>query len=301
MVVTAMMLWWLRQTIRLLILLALLTVSMVQLGRLRSSDVFIYSARVNHKGVTSEIRLYDRRTGLTYAITYGHQITQVSLTSDGNSVVYGQFAGISRYELEFNQSQLIRADDNTMPLVAPNGTWIAYQSLNTSMLNARDTLQVIDNAGYTHHDLQLRATAWTWFPDSTRLTFAVLDGNAVNLSWLDIETSAVTHVATIPYIVRDMDWSPDGTMLLMSDGNKLLSYDRATGTINILYESSSYLLITPHWSSDGTRILWLSDNYDGEYRLVLATAQGVIIEAFVLEDMTILNRVDWWHLDLSDD
>lgn len=290
--------WWSLLTLRLLILLMLLTLSMRQFGKWLVSDVFIYSARVNHEAVTSEIRLYDRRSGLTYALVYGHQITQLSLTADARSIIYGQFAGISRHDIwthRANQFNLIRPDDNTMPIVSPDGTWIAYQSLFTSMLNERDTMLVIDNAGYAHYDVQLRATAWAWFPDSERLTFAVLERRAVRLYWLDTETGDVTHIITIPYAVRDMVWSPDGTRLLMSDGVRLLSYDTATGFINRLYQSPSDLMIAPQWSVDGTRMLWLSVNSVGKYRAVIATAQGVIIDSFVLPDMTTLNRINWWH------
>jgi hypothetical protein len=293
-----MMRWWLRQTVRLVLLLVILIISAIRCGEWLSSDVFIYSARVNHGGVTSEIRLHDKRSGLAYAIIYGHQITQVSLTADGQSVIFGQFAGIGRHEIathRVHQSYLIRPDDNAMPLVAPNGTWIAYQSLNTSMLNAPDTLLVIDNAGYTHHNLQTRSSAWAWFPDSSHLTFAVQDGDVTHLKSLDIETGVVTSFADAPYTVHDMDWSPDETMLLLSDSSRLYRYDVATSDTTTLYTSSSDLLLAPQWSNDGQRILWLSDNHAGEYRLTLATAQGIIIESFVLGDITNLNRVDWWQ------
>jgi Tol biopolymer transport system component len=289
--------WWLRTSITGIMLFCVLCLFAWLWGHSRTNEVLVYSSTsVQQENITSEIRLFDIRTHQTYTLTYGQEISYFSVTADSASIIYGQAGQMRRYDIwlhDADEAQTIRLFDNAISLVSPDGAWIAAQPVYTGILNENDGFAVIDSRGQTHHRINLRAAAWS--PDSSRLTYAILGVQSVTLNWLDMATGTITPFAQVSGTVHYMDWSPDGTRLLLGDSFNLRQYDAVTHEVSILYEQQGEKVIAPQWSADGQRILWLTGNPTNGYHVVIADAQGTILNTIVVEGLANLNRADWWH------
>jgi hypothetical protein len=291
--------WWSRAGIVSMMFFCVLCLFVRQWGQAYTNEVLVYSStHQQQENIISEIRLFDVRTHQTYPLIAGQEISYFSLTADGASIIYGQVGQMRRHEMwqhQAGEAQTIRTFDNAIALVAPDGAWIAAQPLYTGILNENDGFAVMDSRGQTHYRVNQRAAAWAWSPDSSRLTFAVMGVQSVTLHWLEMTTGTMTAFAQVSDTVHYMDWSPDGTHLLLGDSFNLRQYEAATEQVSLLYEQSGQKVIAPQWSTKGERILWLTGNPTTASTVVIADAQGTVLDTVQVAGLPRLNFVDWWH------
>jgi Tol biopolymer transport system component len=164
------------------------------------------------------------------------------------------------------------------PEWSPDGTTIAFddgQNLNGAPGSSPNgTVHLVDADGTDLRAIEAAAPAYapSWSPDGKRL--AVSAGRPgeepAGISWLDIETGALTPVTTNPYGYWDHepDVSPDGTRIAFIRIRDLAG-ERPLAALYVVNDDGSDLRRlttwetdagTPDWSPDGTQIAFNSND-----------------------------------------
>ncbi len=143
---------------------------------------------------------------------------------------------------------------------APNGQRLAYLAekngttqIYLAEVNTGAPVQLTDTPG--------AKSELAWAPDSQRLAFLARDEQGQTLQVLDIP-NGVLRILTAPDQgeVRHFSWAPDGTSLafdLYKDDTSHVFHMEAEG--GELHQVVNLSGREPHWSSDGSRLLFVTD------------------------------------------
>ena len=161
---------------------------------------------------------------------------------------------------------------DSLPAYSPDGAKIAFvKDGDIAVMNADGSGQV---------DLQQPGNFPFWSPDGSRVGFT--SGSTV---WVaDADGSGEVAVADVPgAIVRDGDWSPDGTRILFSAypaGATATTFDLYVAPADGSAPATALTPLAPldqlegDWSPDGTRIVYTQEPpgqmVDGDLRVVNA-------------------------------
>ena len=161
------------------------------------------------------------------------------------------------------------------PAWSPDGKQIIYEEDQTSTIENRTVLVVINADGSGYHQLTNRisnARLPTWTPDGKKISFLYLryPDNPENTggyylytmdpdgsNWNKIDTGGFTIVGGV--FGRSYSWSPDGNQIafVSDDDCDLYKMDLRTSAIQRLTPESLNLSFTdPSWSPDGRQILF---------------------------------------------
>ena len=100
------------------------------------------------------------------------------------------------------------------PRISPDGRRIAYLLMARDIATDSRTASLMLSDGRAGwRQIAPAADAPRWSPDSRRIAYLRRDGAAHELVVQEVETGAVTVVASAPATLRDPAWSPDGTQL----------------------------------------------------------------------------------------
>lgn len=164
------------------------------------------------------------------------------------------------------------ADD--APAWSPDGDQIAFQS------NRSGSAQVYTMSADGRRLVQRTSDAensWpVWLPDGNSIAFRTTDGQG--LWWwrtLDLETGSIQSLTapSFDFFFQTPAWSPDGKKLAVmslaeqaqrNDGSSQIHVQNVDSSGNVALTNDIWANINPVWSSDGTRLAFLSER-DGVY------------------------------------
>lgn len=163
---------------------------------------------------------------------------------------------------------------NIGPSLSPNGEYIAFMSQKDvftidlyiaetatgkiiKRLESRDQEQRVDDYDYIE-------SSGSWSPDNKKFAFVTFTKGRNQLMILDVGKNISVRQVKIPGVpsLTDPAWSPDGKEILFSGlvngQNDLYVYNLETGATQQLTEDI-YTEIQPSWSSDGSKIVFVTD------------------------------------------
>ena len=174
------------------------------------------------------------------------------------------------------------------PAWSPDGTRIAFASnrdgnwdIYTMAADGSDVQQVTFVT--PEHDWEyVQSFEPTWSPDATQIAFTAYraDYMTSEVMYAPVGQSAETYTemlvtdSTDYQLAAQPDWSPDGTALLYTGGWDQYTTDvwkinvDGTGATNLSDPTQGYGTdVDPAWSSDGTRVTWVSDRNTDETQI----------------------------------
>ncbi len=163
---------------------------------------------------------------------------------------------------------------NISPAVSPDGKYFIFLSeknvfsIELYLANAT-TGKIIKKLSTRTRESHLDAldgfqSAGTWSPDSKKYAFVVYSKGMNKLAIADIEKGKVIDEFFMPKIeaFNDIDWSPDGKLLLFTGLNQgqsdLYTIDVKTKEINQLTDDY-YAQLQGNWSPKGDEIVFVTD------------------------------------------
>ena len=151
---------------------------------------------------------------------------------------------------------------NVSPDWSPDGTRLVYGAQQYSCcMNGSAELRIVNADGTGRTTIVpdvFSSSAWRtdprWSPDGTRIAF--IDGAWI--ATMNVNGTQHTLLPGTPYASL-IDWSPDGTELLLDKDSDVQVYNFATGTIrNLTNTGTAVFEFSESWSPDGAKILYVA-------------------------------------------
>ena len=155
---------------------------------------------------------------------------------------------------------------------SPDGRLIAFPAKS----EGKDDINLLD-VGKGRRVARLRfdldgVRSPSFSPDGTRLVFAGFDGGHSDLYVCDLDGGNLTRLTRDPFSVMSPRFSPDGSRILfitdrgpetdyqalIFGSQRMAIYEVATGEVTVLPNQVGNA-VAPHFSPDGSRILYVSD------------------------------------------
>ena len=226
-----------------------------------------------------------------------------SWSPDGNQLVFPAPDGRSLVVAAADGSSLRTlvsgADSYNAPVWSPDGTAIAY---GTSGVAAPQEVHVVRPDGTDDHAVATGERAF-WSPDSKRL--AVVD-SAYHLFVVGRDGSAGIAIGSALF-GSSVSWSPDGQEVVYAEGaptfwgNRIRASPAGGGAARALVDSQPSAEVTnPHWSSDGRRVLFVSQNATPDEDVYGVAAAGGRVRRVVgdiVGDVSVDERDPAWSPD----
>ncbi len=146
-----------------------------------------------------------------------------SLAPDGLSVIYAaNLAGAGQYDIyeqKIDSTEAVRLTNNlgilNGPEISPDGQWIAFMRGDGVSSNE---IWVMNRDGSSPH--KVYAPGWdpTWSPDGSKILFASLVSNSIQLMVVNADGSNPQIITKMPNLRGRSDWSNDGLYLVTYSG-----------------------------------------------------------------------------------
>jgi len=160
--------------------------------------------------------------------------------------------------------------DKRYPCFSPSGKEIAYVT-NTGELS------IMDSDGKNNRMIPLAVSCYEpkWSGDGKKLVFTSYEDlfHSNSKIWiLDLETQALTKVASRPFLQYNPNWSGDDRSLIFIDGPELYAQeirrvDLVTGDVSAVTDTRAYVYeAQPSYLPDGRGIVY-SSNDTGSYNI----------------------------------
>ncbi|MGN6436532.1 MAG: S9 family peptidase [Agriterribacter sp.] len=189
---------------------------------------------INQKGIrniyVAEGPDFKWRRLTAYGTDDGQELTGVTLTPDGNRVLYVRGGDHGAYDetmprnpasttsapkiqlfsIAYGGGKEILLDEGDEPAVSPDSKWVAYIKNNQVRLSATDGSAPARNLFYTRGNV----SGLQWSPDGSKLLFVASRGDH---SFIGIFKDSASPIQWIdPAFARDQSpkWSPDGTQIV---------------------------------------------------------------------------------------
>lgn len=160
--------------------------------------------------------------------------------------------------------------------------WGPDSNLLAASVDGRDGLLIFSEAGL-RAALPTTAAAYgrpAWSPDGRQIAFLCTDEQQIRVCTLHVDGSGFRQIdfpPEVPYIKKDLQWSPEGSRLAFvavqpSGFNDIFLIDLESGGVQQLtFDPAGDS--DPRWSPDGTAIVFAS-NRDGNWELYTIRADG---------------------------
>jgi Tol biopolymer transport system component len=208
--------------------------------------------------------MLDDGTNVVRLTVNGVQDAAPLLSPDGTKITF-------RRELNPPNVFLMNVDGSSPIGLAP-GKRAEWSPDGSKLALVADTLAVMNADGTGIHRLEVGASFVTWSPDGTQLAYVStgLAGQAVNDIYTIHSDGTGAHRITTDGVEKNsLSWSPDGTRFLYSatHGVYVINVDGSGFTSPCVGRQA-------RWSPDGSRIILVTDSYDGNEEIYTVKADG---------------------------
>ncbi|MEP6947099.1 MAG: LamG-like jellyroll fold domain-containing protein [Acidobacteriota bacterium] len=202
---------------------------------------------------------------------------------------YGSFGQIIRRDSSATPNETILTESSTdkSPDWSPDGSQIVFTSgrdrpdnltyvQEIYLMNADGTNQ--RRLTFTGDTIQNQSPKFS--PDGTKIVYASRDQTGgspngrikiLNIADLSVTTTAIEYIYF--YYESSVDWSPDGTSLIFSDGSEIYTSD-TSGANQTLVLGSANAVESPSFSPNGQKIVYSTNN-----NIYTANANGTNVTA----------------------
>lgn len=228
----------------------------------------------------------------------GSASTYPSISSNGLSIIFtnNKTGDHAIYEMDLSSRQINQltdqGGDKTNPRLSPDGRYITY----TDVRNNTTNIYVMNRDGSGLKEIYTRGSVAVWSPSGSQFAFICLDENSKpQLCTMNTDGSNVRKITDIQEINESVSWSPDGTQIAFSIGNKddknrkICVISPEGNGFTILYDAGD--AIRPTFSPDGNWIVfinYLNKNISGRGEVFIMRKDGSDLRRITNND-----RNDW--------
>jgi hypothetical protein len=195
----------------------------------------------------------------------GREICFVS-NRDGNDEIYMMNSdGTNQTRLTYNNAS------DWSPSISPDGTKIAVATGNGEIyvMNA-DGTNPVNLTNHPAHDGEP-----SYSPDGTKIAFSSWRSGSGQVWVMNADGTNPTLLQSTPTWAGTPRWSPDGSKISYSARGAIYVIDAdGTNQTQLLNVGCCISPVVGGWSPDGTKMVMMTDRFDGNYEIYVMNADG---------------------------